>query len=117
MPQLALSLAESTQLPLQLSMVPVQEEELPPTAVLPPTVLLLPPVVLVVFPEPPLPLALFPEPPLVFPVSPLSGKAASGGDENDPHAAAMMAPSDTTADTGMRERIFFMATSPIGKAS
>jgi hypothetical protein len=114
-PQLTLSLVGSTQLPLQLSIVPAQEE--------PPPVALVPPVLVELFPVPPVLFALFPVPPVLFalfpaalfPVSPPLGKAPSGGAENEPHAAATTAPSDTTTDTGMRERIFFMATSPIAK--
>jgi hypothetical protein len=114
-PQLALSVVGSTQLPLHR--VP-DAQEVPP----PPVEGLFPePAPLVVFPEPPV-LVLFPAPPLlvVFPepalleLSPeppltpvLPATVPASGDENDPHEA-IMAPSDTTKDSGTSERIFFI---------
>jgi hypothetical protein len=102
--------------PLQLSIVPMQDdEELPPIGVVPPAL--------------PLPLAPLPEPPVAtsLPAVPLPARPSPepplfkdpsvvGVDENDPQEATM-APSDTTADTEARVRIFFMATSPIVKAT
>jgi hypothetical protein len=113
-PQLALSVVGSTQLPLHR--VPDEQDVPPPVEGLFPE-----PAPLVVFPEPPA-LVLFPAPPLlvVFPApallvpSPeppltpvLPARVPASGDENDPHEA-IVAPSDTTKDSGISGRIFFI---------